>query len=106
MAKFLLKASYNADGVKGLIKEGGSKRREAVTKLVEGLGGKVEAFYYAYGPDDAFIIAELPDAATGIALSLAVNATGAVRLSTTPLLTPEDIDAASKKKLRYRAPGK
>jgi len=106
MAKFLIKASYNADGVKGLIKEGGSKRRAAVTKLVEGLGGKLEAFYYAYGPDDAFIIAELPDAATGVALSLAVNATGAVRLSTTPLLTPEEIDAASKKTVRYRAPGK
>ena len=105
MAKFLIKASYNADGVKGLMKEGGSKRRAAVTKLVESLGGKVEAFYYAYGPDDAFIITELPDATTGVALSLAVNASGAVRLSTTPLLTPEEIDAASKKTVKYKAPG-
>jgi len=106
MPKFLIKASYNADGVKGLMKEGGSKRRASVTKLVEGLGGTVEAFYYAYGPDDAFIITELPDAATGVALSLAVNASGVVRLSTTPLLTPEEIDAASKKTVKYKAPGK
>jgi uncharacterized protein with GYD domain len=105
MPKFLIKASYNPDGVKGLIKEGGSKRRAAVTKLIEGLGGKVEVFYYAYGPDDAFIITDLPDATTGMALSLAVNATGAVRLSTTPLITPEEIDAASKKTVKYKAPG-
>ncbi len=105
MPKFLIKASYNADGVRGLIKEGGSKRRAAVQKLVEGMGGKLEAFYYAYGEDDAFIIADLPDAASGIALSLTVNASGAVRLATTPLITPEEIDAASKKTVDYKAPG-
>ena len=106
MPKFLIKASYNADGVRGLLKEGGSKRRAVVQKLIEGMGGKVEAFYYAYGADDAVIIADLPDANTGLAISLAVNATGAVRLSTTPLITPEEIDAASKKTVKYKAPGK
>ncbi len=104
MAKYLIKASYNADGVRGLLKEGGSQRRAAVQKLVEGLGGKVESFYYAYGADDAIIIADLPDAATGIAISLAVNASGAVRLSTTPLITPEEIDAACKKSVAYKPP--
>jgi uncharacterized protein with GYD domain len=105
MPKFLIKASYNPDGVRGLIKEGGSRRRAAVQKIVEGLGGKLEAFYYAYGEDDAVIIVDLPDATTGLALSLTVNATGVVRLSTTPLLAPEDIDAASKKTVDYKAPG-
>jgi len=105
MPKFLVKASYNAEGARGLLKEGGSKRRAAVQKLVEGLGGKVEAFYYAYGDDDAILILDLPDVATGLALSLAVNASGAVRLSTTPLVTPEDVDAASKKTVKYKAPG-
>lgn len=105
MPKFLIKASYTAEGAKGLIKEGGTARRAAVVKLVEGLGGKVEAFYYAYGDSDAYIISDLPDATSGLAVSLAVNASGAVRLSTIPLITPEEIDAASKKSVAYRAPG-
>src|SRR4029453_17161801 len=105
MAKYLIKASYNPEGVRGLIKDGGSKRRAVVQKLVEGLGGKIEAFYYAYGADDAVIIVDLPDASSGIALSLTVNATGAVRLATTPLITPEEIDAASKKTVDYKMPG-
>ena len=105
MAKYLIKASYNADGARGLMKEGGSKRRTAVQALVESLGGKLDAFYYAYGADDAIIIADIPDAASGLAISLAVNASGAVRLTTTPLITPEEVDAASKKTVNYRAPG-
>jgi len=105
MAKYLIKASYNPEGVRGLIKDGGSKRRAVVQKLVEGMGGKIEAFYYAYGADDAVIIVDLPDASSGVALSLTVNATGAVRLATTPLITPEEIDAASKKTVDYKMPG-
>ena len=105
MPKFLIKASYNPDGVRGLIKDGGSKRRAVVQKLIEGLGGTLEVFYYAYGEDDAVIIADIPDAISGVALSLTVNATGAVRLATIPLITPEEIDAASKKSIEYKAPG-
>ena len=105
MPKFLIKATYTTDGVKGLLKEGGTKRRAAVQKIIEATGGKVEVFYYAFGEDDAFIIADLPDATTGMAISLAVNASGAVRLSTLPLITPEEIDAATKKSIEYRAPG-
>jgi uncharacterized protein with GYD domain len=105
MPKFLLKASYTAEGAKGLLKEGGTKRREAVEKLVGGLGGKVEVFYYAYGEDDAYVITDIPDAVSGLAVSLAVNASGAVNLRTIPLITPEEIDAACKKTVAYRAPG-
>jgi uncharacterized protein with GYD domain len=105
MPKFMIKASYNPEGARGLMKEGGTARRVAVQKLVESLGGKVEAFYFAYGEDDAYIITDIPDAATGIAISLTVNASGAVRLSTIPLITPEELDAASKKTVSYRAPG-
>jgi uncharacterized protein with GYD domain len=105
MPKFLIKASYTQDGIRGLMKEGGSGRKAAVQKLIEGVGGKVEAFYFAYGDADAYIIGDLPDAATAVALSLAVNASGAVRLSTTPLITAEEMDGASKKSIPYRAPG-
>ena len=105
MAKFLITASDNADGAKGLMKEGGSSRRAAVQKALEGVGGKLEAFYYAFGKDDAYVIVDVPDTASIIAVSLAVNASGVVRVNTTPLVSVEDVDAAAKKPIRYRAPG-
>jgi len=103
--KFLIKGKYGVDGAKGLIKEGGTARKATVTKIVEGMGGKVEAFYFAYGDNDVFVICDMPDVSSGLALSLAVNASGAVQISTMPLITPEEIDAASKKTVAYRAPG-
>ena len=105
MPKFLIKASYNADGARGLLKEGGTGRRKVVEQLIQGLGGKVEAFYFAYGEADVYVITDVPNATDGLAVSLAVNAAGAVRLQTIPLITPEEIDAASKKAVAYRAPG-
>jgi uncharacterized protein with GYD domain len=105
MPKFLIKASYTTDGARGLLKEGGTGRKAAVQKLIESMSGKVEAFYFAYGEDDAYVIVDMPDATSGLALSLAVNASGAVRLATIPLITPEEIDLASKKSVSYRAPG-
>jgi uncharacterized protein with GYD domain len=103
--KFLFKASYSVEGARGLMKEGGTGRRAAVQKLVEGLGGKLEAFYYSYGETDVYLIVDVPEALSGVAVSLAVNASGAVRLQTIPLITPEEIDAATKKAVAYRAPG-
>jgi uncharacterized protein with GYD domain len=105
MPKMMVKASYTAEGARGLVKEGGTGRRAAVTKVIEGLGGKVEAFYFAYGADDAFVIVDMPDEATGLALAIAVNASGSVTCTTTPLITPETMDAACKKTVGYKAPG-
>ena len=62
MPKMLIKASYTAEGARGLIKEGGSGRRATVQKLIEGMGGKMEAFYFAYGEADAYLIVDMPDA--------------------------------------------
>ena len=105
MAKYLIKASYTAVGAKGLLKEGGSKRAAEVEKVLEGLGGKLEAFYFAFGDTDAVAIIDLPDAAAITAFSLSVNATGAVQTSTTPLISPHEVDQASKKTVKYHAPG-
>jgi uncharacterized protein with GYD domain len=105
MPKMLVTASYTAEGARGLMKEGGSGRRAAVHKMVEGLGGKVEALYFAYGDADVIAIVDMPEAASGLALSLAANASGAIRLSTTPLITPEEMDVAAKKSVNYRPPG-
>ena len=105
MPKYLIKATYKAEGARGLLKEGGTGRRAAVKSVVESLGGTLEAFYFAYGDTDAYVIVDVPDANAGLALSLTVNATGVVQVSTVPLITPEEIDAAGKKAPAYRAPG-
>jgi uncharacterized protein with GYD domain len=105
MPKYLLQVSYNAEGTKGLIKDGGSKRRAAAQQVVQSAGGKVESFYFAFGECDAYVIAEAPDAISVAAASLAVNASGAVTIRTTVLLTPEEMDAAAKKTVSYKPPG-
>ena len=106
MAKFMIQARYNADGTRGLLKEGGSARRAVAKKLVEDLGGKLEAFYYAFGDADAVLICDVPDVVSALALSLAVNGSGQVHIKTTPLISAEEVDAASHKTVQYRAPGK
>jgi uncharacterized protein with GYD domain len=105
MPKFLIKVAYTAEGTRGLLKDGGTGRRAVVQKLLDGVGGKLEAFYFGYGEDDAYVIADVPDAASVQAIVLTVNAAGAVRCSTVPLITPEEIDAACKKSVPYRPPG-
>ena len=105
MAKYMMKASYTVDGTKGLMKDGGSARRAAVQKTIEGVGGRLECFYYTLGEPDAFAIVEVPDAVTIAAVSLAINATGGAHVATTVLLTPEQIDEAAKKTVSYRSPG-
>ncbi|HEY5731187.1 MAG TPA: GYD domain-containing protein [Anaerolineales bacterium] len=105
MSKYLVQANYVGEGLKGLLKEGGSSRRAAVEKLFESVGAKVEAFYYAFGDTDLFIIADVPDNITTAALSLTVNAAGAASAKVTVLLTAEEIDAATKKSPSYRPPG-
>ena len=105
MAKFLLQGTYTPEGTKGLIKEGGSARKAAVQKAVEGVGGKIESMYYTLGAYDVVVICDMPDAISGLATSLAVNASGAVRLTATPILTVEEVDAACKKTVNYRPAG-
>lgn len=105
MAKYLIEASYTAEGLRGLQKDKASGRKQAVTKVVESLEGKVEAVYFALGEHDVVIIAELPDVVSVAALSLGVSATGLVRTKTTALLSVEETDRALAKKLNYRGPG-
>jgi uncharacterized protein with GYD domain len=105
MAKFLLKASYTTEGVKGFMKDGGTGRRASVQKAVEGLGGTIESFYFSFGESDVYVVVDLPDSTSAAALSLAVNSRGAVQLQTIPLLTPEELDEATKKSVDYQPPG-
>ena len=106
MPKYLIQASYTPEGAKGLAREGAAGRRKAVEATARSVGGKVEAFYYAFGETDAFVIVDLPDNASAAALSFAVNQSGAVGSRTTVLLTPEELDQGIKKTVDYHAPGR
>lgn len=105
MSKFLVRANYNQSGLKGLLAEGGSSRRAALTSTVESLGGTLEALYYAFGETDLYAIADLPDDASAAAFSLQISAAGAINVDMTVLVSPETVDEAAKKELSYRAPG-
>ena len=105
MNKYLIKGVYNPDGMKGLMQEGGTGRRNAIEKMLGAIGGKIEAFYYAFGDADVYVIVELPDEISAAAVGLKVNASGLVRISMTGLISPDDIDAATKQSINYRAPG-
>jgi uncharacterized protein with GYD domain len=105
MSKYLAKANYTAEGAKGLSTEGGSARQAAATAAAESVGGSIESFYYAFGDTDVYGVADFPDDAAATAFSLLVNSTGAVELSLIPLMTAEDIDAATTKSVSYRPPG-
>jgi len=108
MAKYLLVASYNAEGAKGVLKDGGEARRDAATKAVESLGGEVESFYFGFGSDDAYVVVDLPDNASAAATSLVVSASGAVSSRIIVLLSPSEIDKAAEKAktAQYVAPGR
>jgi len=106
MAKYLIMASYTAEGAKGVLKDGGTKRRQAAEAAIKSAGGKLEEFYFAFGESDAIVIVDAPDHATIASASLAINASGAVHTKTVVLLTPEEIDQASKKSGTYTPPGR
>lgn len=105
MPRYLITANYTAEGTKGLLVEGGSGRKASIEKALQGMGGTLEAMYYAYGDADVILIADLPDAVSGIALSLAANASGTVNVKTTPLITVAELDAACKKSVAFRPAG-
>ena len=105
MPKYLIQGRYTTEGIQGLVKDSASGRRADVQAAVTALGGKVEAFYYAFGDDDAVIIVDLPNSIKAAALALSTSFSGAVRVRTTPLLTVEEVDQAIEVKTQYRAPG-
>jgi uncharacterized protein with GYD domain len=105
MSKFLIEASLTAAGIKGVQSEGGTARREAVTKAVESVGGRLDSFFFGFGDRDVYVIADFPDNESAAAMAIAVNSSGAVATRTVVLLTPEEVDRAVKRSVEYRAPG-
>jgi uncharacterized protein with GYD domain len=105
MTRYLVRGSYTLEGLRGLLKEGGTGRRKAVETLASGVGGELISLDYAFGDDDVVAIVELPDDETAAAVSMRIGASGAVNVRMTKLLTPEQVDAACERELTYRQPG-
>lgn len=105
MPKYLIKASFTQQGLQGVMKEGGTSRREAIEKLASSMGATLEGFYFAFGETDVYVIFDAPDNETMAAASMTVGASGAVATETVVLLTPEELDEATKKTVDYRPPG-
>jgi uncharacterized protein with GYD domain len=105
MPRYMIEASYSPQGVQGVMKEGGSSRRALVADMAKRVGGTMETFDYAFGTNDLYSICNIPDVSSAVALSLAVNASGAVKLRVIPLISVEEMDAAAKIQVGYRPPG-
>ncbi len=105
MPKYLFEATYVGQGIKGLMEEGGTTRREALTESLRSVGGSLESFYYAFGYYDVLGVFEVPDDASAAALSLLINSSGQVNVRLKPLMTVEDLDEAARRTPSYRAPG-
>lgn len=105
MPKYLFNASLTAEGMQGVMKEGGVARRKVVGDAIKELGGELEAFYFSFGDSDVVGIIDLPDNVTAAAFAIQVGSSGAVSVSTTVLLTPEEVDQAKDKKSSWRPPG-
>jgi len=105
MPKYLFQLSYSTEGFKAVLKDGGTKRRELTEQFMKELGGSVEAYYFAFGDDDVYIIADVPSNVAAAAASVSVNAGGVVKAKTTVLLAPEEIDQATKMTDNSSPPG-
>lgn len=103
MSKYLIRGNYVGAGVAGLRAEGGAKRLAAATTAVASVGGTIDCFYYAFGETDLFGIVDLPGDSAAMDASLLINASGAVRVTLTPLLDPSVIDG--KASGSYTPPG-
>ena len=105
MAKYLYIASYTTDGLKGLLKDGGSRRKSDLSAAVKELNGTLDTLHFAFGEKDVYSIVDLHDNVSAAAIALKINASGAAKVKTVVLLTPEQIDEATKINVAYRPPG-
>jgi uncharacterized protein with GYD domain len=106
MAHYLIQVSYNNQGISDLVKNP-QDRSTAIRSVIEGMGGRIESFYFAFGDYDAVVIAELPDNASAAAFAMAVGAGGAMRSYRTTVLIPTAEAGEAMRKastLGYRPP--
>jgi uncharacterized protein with GYD domain len=107
MPTYLFKVSYTKDGTQGLLRDGGTQRRDEISEVMESLGGSLTSLHYAMGDADAYAIADLPRDQAAVAGSMLVRASGMGTIETATLLTPEEVDEAVETAhgIDYQPPG-
>jgi uncharacterized protein with GYD domain len=105
MPKYMFIASLTSEGVAGVLKQGGTARKDAVAAAAKTVGGSLESFYFAFGAEDVYATCDLPSNEAAAAVAMNVSATGRVGVRTVVLLTPDEIDGAAKQKVQYQPPG-
>lgn len=105
MPKYLISANYTAQGMEGVRTAGAKSRVDAVSTMLEAMGGRLESFHFAFGDTDVFAIAEVPDDEAAAAVAMTINSSGAVSVRTTKLLTIEQVDEALRRTVEYKPPG-
>jgi uncharacterized protein with GYD domain len=105
MPRYLFQITYTETGLQGILKEGGSQQREAMQTAIKSLEGWLEAIYFSFGEIDMYVIAQLPDNVSASAFSMIASSAGAAKVKTIVLISPEEIDTATKKTINYCPPG-
>jgi uncharacterized protein with GYD domain len=107
--KYMVFGSYTSESWARMVENPGD-RSSAARAACEAVGGSLEAFYWAFGPDDFVAIADVPDDASAAAVSVGVSSSGAVHgLRTIRLLTADESQAMLQRARSvaggYRRPG-
>ena len=90
MPHYLFQVAYGTEGWAGLVRSP-QDRAESVRPAIEQLGGKLEAFYFAFGEYDVIAIVEMPDNVSVAGFAIAAAAGGAVKsIRTIPLMTTQE----------------
>ena len=107
MSKYMIRASYSPEGMKGVMAKGGTARVDAIKKLAAGAGGWLEeSCYFAFGSDDLYAIVDAPSHEAMAAIAGTVTSAGVLSsYQTVVLLTADQVDAAANLTIDYTPPG-
>ena len=105
MTRYFVQGTYTAEGVKKLIKEGGTGRYESARQIFASAGGSLECLYFSSVGPSYYIIVDMPDKESAMAIAATGIVNGTITVDqVVELLTPAEMDGAVKKTPLYHAP--
>lgn len=108
MPFYLLRLKQSPETFRSLVASP-EDRRPVASALIEGAGGKLHGYWYAFGEYDIVVLAEFPDNISGVSVLAKVAASGAwTGGETTVLMTVEETLEAYRRagSLEYTPPGR
>ena len=109
MPKYMVMGSYTSESWARMV-DNPSDRAAVARAAAEAVGGTLESFYWAFGPDDFVAIADVPDDASAAGISVGVSSSGmAAHIRTVRLFTMAEgiamLQRAKTVASAYRPPG-